>query len=466
MKKAAGWTPVRKIIEYQNTDLYPWVIGAVFCVFYVLGWDLANFYMLAAWMIFTFLFNEDTQPFFPLLCLTPFAFSFYHAMPDLKNSVYYTSPAVLAQLFTLLGLVVAALLYRVIADKLWRTMFKPTRLTVGLGFLALGLILNGFAAPEYDRRNLGYALLFIACIVVLYFFLMGTLKWEKGVSMRRFAHAMFMTGVVIAVEVLALYLSDPVLRQTFDKGHVLLGWGISNTIGGMLLLFLPFGMYLVHTARRALPYLLLTSAVTIAIVFTFSRGSLVFAVPIMVGGLIYSCIDARDKRTVLIFSLFLAVVGIVVWAFNSEKLLTMLKFYIESGFDDSGRFDIWKDGFDRFKQSPIFGYGFNYKFGEVFPGIYFMHNTVFQVLYACGIVGLGCYLYHRGETIYVMVRRLTVDRVFLGVALLALIGNGLVDISMTHPLSLLFYGAVLAYAEKDFLWAEQNARNRKLKTLL
>lgn len=466
LQRAADCPPIKRLTAYLNSEFYVWTAGAVFCVFYVLGLDLVNFYLLAAGMVFTFLFSEDIKPFFPLLALTPFAFSFYHAVPTLKESAYYSSPAVLSQLFVLLGVVVLAFGYRFIRNKMWKTLFTTTRLTYGFGFLALGLIMNGLASPGYTMLNLGYGVMIIAASAGLYFLLTAAMKWSKATSMRYFSASMFMTGVVIAIELLALYLNDPILRETFDKGHVLLGWGISNTIGCMLLLFLPFGLYLVHTSKRALPYLLLCSGVLAAVVFTFSRGSLVFAVPIMVGGLIYSSIDGKDRKTVLLFSLLVAAAAIAVWIVNSEKILSVIKFYIESGFDDNGRFDLWKDGFDAFKHSPIFGYGFNYKYDTLFPGPYYMHNTIFQFLYSCGIVGLGCYLYHRGETIFIMVRRLTVDRIFLGVALLALLGNGLIDVSMAHPLSLVFYGAILALAEKDYVWAAENAKNKKPRVMI
>ena len=95
----------------------------------------------------------------------------------------------------------------------------------------------------------------------------------------------------------------------------------------------------------------------------------------------------------------------------SDKVRKLFATYIRHGMDSSGRFDLWKLAWERFKQHPVFGVGFDYDLGgrtELNPTNtqftpYWYHNTVLQTFCSIGIVGvvaLGFYLFRQYQALF------------------------------------------------------------------
>ena len=71
-------------------------------------------------------------------------------------------------------------------------------------------------------------------------------------------------------------------------------------------------------------------------------------------------------------------------------------------------------------------------------------------LFCGGVVGLAAYLYHRYKTVRIVFSaKLTSERVFVALTMLAMLCNALLDIAMTSPTHLLYYGIMLALMECD-----------------
>ena len=121
----------------------------------------------------------------------------------------------------------------------------------------------------------------------------------------------------------------------------------------------------------------------------------------------------------------------------------------------SGRTSLWKGGFEYFKSSPVFGVGFysdlyaDYLGGfNGFSGMSFIphmcHNTVIQLMSACGIVGLITYLVHRVQTVISFFRNVTYDRTFIALTMLSLIGLSLVDNHLFNIFPTIIYACLTA----------------------
>ena len=62
---------------------------------------------------------------------------------------------------------------------------------------------------------------------------------------------------------------------------MLLGWGVSNTIGATLFVAMPFVFYLMYTEdKHAWYYFTAVTLMLIAQVFTYARASLLFTLPL------------------------------------------------------------------------------------------------------------------------------------------------------------------------------------------
>lgn len=270
--------------------------------------------------------------------------------------------------------------------------------------------------------------------------------------MRYLAFTLFAMGLVIAAEIGVLWIQSEELRQTSDKNLVWLGWGLSNSIAYVFMLTMPFAFYLAHTEKFSLPYFLGASAMLVAVVFTFSRGSLIVAVPMFVAGTIFSCLFAKNKLPLWISAGVILALFVVVIVCYREQLYDTLNFYIEQGFNDRGRFSLWKEGWKAFLSAPVFGVGMFYRFGELLNSFTWFHNTLIHFLATGGIVGIGTYLFHRVQTVIMYCKKPSVDRLFAGVAILCLLANSMLDVAMSAQNMIMFYGIILAFSEKDLLY--------------
>ena len=132
---------------------------------------------------------------------------------------------------------------------------------------------------------------------------------------------------------------------------------------------------------------------------------------------------------------------------------------LQSGLDDSGRFEIYITGLKQFLEAPFFGNGFYCSEGLVFQhgqGViptegYFLppryHNTVVQLLASCGVVGLLGYGFHRYQTIKLFIKNPAPHKTFLAMGLLAHALASLLDCHMFNMGPGLTYGVMLLFAE-------------------
>ena len=126
----------------------------------------------------------------------------------------------------------------------------------------------------------------------------------------------------------------------------------------------------------------------------------------------------------------------------------------------SGRTVLWKDGFEAWKSYPIAGVGFWYL--RTTGHWYFsFHCTPLTYLYCAGVLGLLAYLYHRFMTVRaVFGAKLTKERVFVALTMLAMLCNALLDIAMTSATHLMYYSVMLALIDLDLNFVKTSAVRR------
>ena len=145
----------------------------------------------------------------------------------------------------------------------------------------------------------------------------------------------------------------------------------------------------------------------------------------------------------------IGILGIVVlW----NKLSAILGSYLNQGFNDNGRFALYKHGIENFFSHPIFGGGFGScmedNFGHgIEPNRY--HNTIIEMMATCGIVGLGAYLFHRYQTVrLVLKKRKNYSVIFLALVIISLLLTSLLDNHLFNLYPTMYYAVIWCVIEK------------------
>jgi len=157
----------------------------------------------------------------------------------------------------------------------------------------------------------------------------------------------------------------------------------------------------------------------------------------------------RTQNRILIG--FLIAAGLVGMLLLKDQILEMLKNFKTLG--DNGRTEKWAGGWNNFKKYPIFGSGFYDSFRD--PAFehgfdpYLYHNTVIQMLGACGLVGFLAYVFHRVQTVRLVFKKINPCKIFLGIALLCFLLFNLLDVLFFKFYPSFFYVLMLLCMEKS-----------------
>ncbi|MBD5132691.1 MAG: O-antigen ligase family protein [Clostridiales bacterium] len=397
--------------------------------------------------------QEDLKPFVPTVLLLYFCIPRAHGSTGWADiGIWQTTPYVI-NLCLIGAIFLAAFLFNFIYYKQYRNFKKITFLTAGLAAFAASYLTNGLFAHDYTIKNLGYGLTFALLYYVFYLFVFCTVKWKKGESMRYLAQCMVVMGLLISVELAFLYMLNSDLHGIVpDKVYILLGWGNSNSIAFTTLLCLPFAFWLAWKEKYSLLYFLAATVMFTAIFFTYARGSLIVAGPMYLVGTVFLCFVAKRRLGIWIAAGCLLIAAIIMVFCFKDWMLDKLHIYIENGVKDRGRFRLWNLALDGFKAAPVFGSGLYFKYGVDESSLfYWAHNTILQIMATLGIFGLAAYLFHRVQTVYMCVKKPTSARLFAGLAILGILIAGMFDMVMICQNIILYYGIILAFAEKDFL---------------
>lgn len=160
------------------------------------------------------------------------------------------------------------------------------------------------------------------------------------------------------------------------------------------------------------------------------------------------CKNKKIKYSVTGASL---IIILLVAAIFHEKTFELLYKLIESS---NGRNTLWKDAVKNFTSAPAFGVGFfvnlandpGYAGMAIIPDMY--HNTFFQLLGSCGIIGLTAYLVHRVFTLISFFKDMSTERSYIGLTILCILITTLFDNHLFYILPTIIYSILLAVMVK------------------
>jgi hypothetical protein len=345
------------------------------------------------------------------------------------------------------------------------------RLLWGMLILGAAYLLSGLFSQHYGEiwgKNMAFGLLEFASVFVLYFLFTALVDWSRART-DYFMWIGFMAGCVIALEVLNLYVChfdeffiDLADGDRWNRWKIYLGWGMHNNVGAMLAITSPFALYLASKYRHGYLFVLPAVGHMVALFMTLSRTSILFGLCVFAVAFVVALCKAKRRLILGITGASLAGIGLVFMVIFWDKLWdVMLDIFNNGVFDTSGRGSLYVAGLKVFAENPVLGEGFYPSNMSTFETAYWLigsemssffpprwHNTVIQLLASCGVVGLLAYLLHRLQTLFLFVRKLTLEKVFIGLSLLAFLGMSMLDNHFFNLGPTLLYSMALAFAEK------------------
>ena len=325
---------------------------------------------------------------------------------------------------------------------------------LGMAVFCVGLFLNGLFSVHYTVADTLYPLSFLLSMLGVYALFAAFVRFDEE-SLDYFMTCLLAIGLIICAELLLGYLSGSIRLDKSGavvKESVMLGWGIWTAIGGMLVFLMPVCFWFAHSHPRGWIYFGLGMLEYLCILLSQSRGALLFGTLVLALCFLVLLSSGKNRRRNRILIGCFVMVGLAMVSLIWDGFSAIFQNYLAYGFDDNGRYEKWRIGWNYFLENPIFGAGFYAPFDyggwqkDVYPYLY--HNTPIQLLASCGIVGMAAYLYHRACTVYMVLRRRTAYKTFLGISVLGLVGFSLLDVLFFNTYPTIIYSLMLLFMEK------------------
>lgn len=451
---------LNSIKEFFSSKYFPFMTAVISLLCYYLGLDIVFIYYVGIAGLIILLTSEDMSPMITLLLFMCVLVSYENSPSNLSgNSDYYFSPAILVQIFIVIGLLSLALFYRLIHTCV-RKRFSLSPVFFGLCAFALMLLCNGLFSKNYNPKNLIYGLVMALCFLGIFTLLKDNILNNED-TFERIALSFFALSIVLIVELLVVYTAREGWQTgSIDRKYLSFGWGMWNTMGMMLLICLPATFYLAGKYRYGFIFTLFSALLFIAVWMTTSRQAMLASLIIYPLCLVILIINGNNRIANLIIVICaIAAIAAVLIVFK-DTIFSYIKNHlmniVENGkLSGSGRVELWKGGIKYFESAPILGVGFYsdlYKdFLNDFSGFsgmsfipHMCHNTVIQLMASCGISGLLAYFIHRVQTVISLFKNLNYNRAFIGVTILTIIGLSLVDNHIFNIFPTIIYSSLVA----------------------
>lgn len=326
-------------------------------------------------------------------------------------------------------------------------------LFLGLVFLCSSFLLNGlFDKESFSLMNLGYTIILIISYIVAFYLFYTGISYDD--SFRHYLiYVLFICSCLVTLEFFSLFLTGQIefTNGEIIKESIVTGWGIWNTMGCYLSMLLPIHFYLASYMKKYGFIFYGTGLISyLAIVLSLSRSSLLAGTFVLGISIVLCCIWGENRKINSFITGALVIIGIIGIILLWNKISNILGDYLTRGFDDNGRFEIYEFGLKRFLEHPIFGSGFYNSIYVMDIGLPFCyHNTIIQMMASCGIVGLLSYLFHRFQTIMLIIKKRCVQNIYLALCICALLITSLLDVHMFSLYPTLYYTLLLIAIEKS-----------------
>lgn len=460
LTKIKNSTAVKYIKAALLSKYFPFVTAAVVLACYYLSLDLVAILYIGVTGTLITLLSDDITPLITDLLFVRVTLSWKHSPDGSKgNSDYFSRPEILTPIIIITVIFLSALIYRlVIACIRKKFRFSPTFFT--LCGLCAALLLNGAFSKYYNALSFMYG----AVLTVLFLGLFAVFKDNITANKKTFEHIAYgftAFSVLLLVELAVLYIAKDNLfiRIKDDRNLISFGWGPYTSYGVQLAMCIPAVFYLATKKKYGVVYTAYSVFLFLGVILCCSRQAMISAAIIYPVCALILIIKGGCKIANLCIIAAALIAGIVTVGILQDKIFDFFRTIFSNVFQNgelngSGRMLLWRQAIDDFRQCPIFGVGF-YKGktgglhlgSRLTPVMY--HNTVLQMLGACGIAGLAAYTAHRVQTAVCYFKNVTVERTAVALIIAVLLINSLMDIHLFNIFPTAVYSLLLAVLDKS-----------------
>ena len=447
-----------KIINLFNKflkSIYFIILSVVLMlVSFLFGLEILTYYIYTVLGLCIMFFCDDMFPTIPLIC-TGYMTVSKNETPIYNKESILTSKTFLINMIIIGLILLVGLTLRLIMDLKYRKINRKPKLLIGFVLLTLGMMLGGVFTDDYSLRTVLYGLLVGFTLCVCYFYLFYTVDWDK-MKLDYLAYVFLFIGLGVGVETLYSYIMFDWESLEFHRREIYTGWGVYNNVGGVICTCIGVVYYLAATKKNGWIFNILAGLIVGFVILTQSRNSILVGILLSFIGTLFTIIFSKKKERMynVITTLLLTIITVIIILSCNDYLMEIFGDLADKGLNDSGRFNIYKNGLKSFKESPLIGNGF-YDF-DYAPVLYFdkssfiaprYHNTIVQFLASTGIIGLLCYGYHRIETIILLFKKITLEKIFITISICAILLNSLLDCQLFNFGPGLHYGVLFVAFE-------------------
>lgn len=458
---------LQSINRFLYSPAYFLYLGVLIVLSNVFGMEFFSYTMVLITATYVTLFARDLLPMVPMFVLC-------YVSPSMENNPGTNEASIFTfagggmYLLGFLAVVAACLVYRLITDPDFggkQFLTKKRSLLPGMLILGAAYAISGVSSgqwEEYGWRNLLFAFLQLISIAGIYYLFSAAVRWDLAPKAYLFWTGMCL-GYVLLAELVGIYTKQDVIAAgEIHRIRIITGWGHYNNIGNMFAMAIPLTFFLTGKGKFAWFAYLSAFFFCMGLLFTCSRGSILVGVPIYVAAYVLSLIHSRHARSMKGMHIFHAVIIVApvlaLIAFDDELLQifeTIRNLTGDPSFKE--RLRTYAEGFRQFRQFPLFGGSFfplkedlytwatSSSFTYLFPPRW--HNTLVQLLATGGIVCLGAYMFHRYQTVKLILKQCTCEKLFVGLSIVAMLLTSMVDCHFFNLGPVLLYSAMLAVVE-------------------
>lgn len=191
-------------------------------------------------------------------------------------------------------------------------------------------------------------------------------------------------------------------------------------------------------------YYALATALMLMLLFTYCRVMIAITIVMFIPMLIISIIKSPRKLNYLWPTIVIVFAGVTIFIIFKQQIFDIFHLLmLKTKTGANGRDILWPWCIEKFKEYPIFGYGFISK--EYVPTIrnvinlILAHNTILQWLTSLGIVGSVLLIYFYYKKYQITFSKFSWNKLFLVFAIVTIALSGMVDQSATMDFFVVTY---------------------------
>ncbi|MBQ9715088.1 MAG: O-antigen ligase family protein [Clostridia bacterium] len=379
-------TFIQKAQNFINSLSFVYAVALAVALIWLIGWEIAGFFMLVAFACTTLLLQRNATPFVVITSLVTYCLSLKQVPASIETG---RVPADFVWLAVALMVLFAYMIFCVVyhKKKYPRQNNKFLNLGTSFAFCLVALALAGLFSDQFSFGNNAIVVVLYALLFVIYLVLSsGDIPDYK----KLIAHIIVAVGLVISFEVIVTIANCPDPITYVARKMWVVGWGGPNNVATTMCFCIMMAFYLCLSNENPL-YLVLAACFVVIELLTVSRGNIysLFLIMPFVG--VYGFVKTKRKKAMALTLLaIVAVVALFVYTNQSliDKLFEVMR---EKGLENTPRRALWGYFVDLFNNNKLFGAGF---FDPVSSTMYKPHAILVHILSGMGIFGLLVFGYH------------------------------------------------------------------------